>query len=102
MATFEEVFYHVVRTNTIHEAGEAGRVTFERGHTMSFGNNVLTMPEGFLLGVVFAIISSDKNSNETLTQDLSYDFRGERVQLNLLWAQKARVLELLKRKRPKA
>ncbi len=107
LATVGEILYHVVRCGLVHNAELDSSVKFGRSNEFGTleGSRVVVPPE-IVEGLLLAVIGCECNKDETLTGG-SYALQFRQVDgttdvdIQSLWGQKARLLELLQQTRAK-
>ncbi|MFZ3071674.1 MAG: hypothetical protein WA162_00320 [Thermodesulfobacteriota bacterium] len=101
-ATWDELLYHAVRCNLIHEAGLGSKIIFKEGNTIGLLDNAILLPAELLQGMIFAVIGSISNVNERLVKKYTCTFGKQIGDLDTLWGDKAKIMSLLTQAGPKS
>ena len=101
MATLEEILYHIVRCNLIHEAELDKKIIFQKGNTCALLEDAILLPSELLEGMIFAVIGSSHNSTERLENKLTISIAEESINLDTLWGEKSKIMDLLEKTGPK-
>jgi len=99
--TWDELLYHIVRCNLLHEAKLGEQVYFEEGNAFGLLDDKILMPAELLYGMVFAVIGSCSNSNEHLEEKRTIAFGEINIDLDMLWGDKVKIMDLLEKSGPK-
>lgn len=100
-ATLDEILYHGVRCNLLHEAELDEKIIFEEGNTIGLLEDAILLPAEMLHGMVFAVIGSNYNIDERLQTTRICDFGKQPVDLDILWGDKTKIMALLEQSGPK-
>lgn len=106
MATLEEILYHVVRCRLIHDGELDPAIHFGQSNEFGLLDNEVVIPPEIIDGLVMAVVGSGCNKNERLPGAsyhlIFHQSAGDvRVEINSLWGQKAKLLQLLGNTKPK-
>ena len=95
-ATWDELLYHIVRCNLVHKGAVDKSVVFRWGNEIALlDTNKILLPAELLQGLIFAVMGSVSNKDERFPEKCEMDIRGQIVDWDTLWGNKALIMSLL-------
>jgi hypothetical protein len=87
-----EMLYDVIRCTAVHEASLPKNLRFTKQSIIQTGfDGELVLPIDVIYGLLIAIITSPKNSDEQVDEDPLFWFRGKSIRINELWGERDKI-----------
>ncbi|MGB2809945.1 MAG: hypothetical protein WBC22_19550 [Sedimentisphaerales bacterium] len=94
LCSIEQVWYHVVRCGLLHGGCLPSSLKFIWKTMIKVDDDLLVLPATLVYGLMFAVIASPVNINETAPHNWGITCGENRALLNDLWGKKDRLLKL--------
>ena len=91
--SIEEILYHTLRCGLVHECEIDKRIEFIDRTVVGNFNGQLRMPATLVFGLIFAVILSESNVNETLSKNYWVNLNGKDYDLEELWGRGTKILD---------